>query len=450
MCKQFFLFIISIYLFKAVHAQNKYVLLNGDNSITLENEAFNSTTEWQSLSTYFPHVGMDPIQTTWFVHNGQSHIVIQLTNNQDDRLLLELSRNKKLYQFPKDLHSDDNDYHFNQFELYVKDKQGVSRKFDFGKKANINVQVNEITPTHIQISFSGTICYHPHPSSWDYGPLSDPMSISGKIALSKKDPVLPQLKDNYSGCDNTVYNEVSPYWKTLGNWRSATECEKEFYAKIFPLMKKALQPVYDYYKSKAWNFDHESLTTYSPLDIRLKAPADSFFHNQDATEHRDYFMYAVADINSKPYADLNKKMMEILSNPNNKNAQKELASVGAEQSEFSFKITIFLNRNLDETDKGAYPNHVYEENEDGFPYAINGEDTLNGSAKDHVLYLLYGNWKKPDLSASDIADINPVPDAKELSIQSILIRIQSGNKTADQIASMIDRNALKELLNTKP
>ncbi|HEU5052019.1 MAG TPA: hypothetical protein VFT78_02840 [Hanamia sp.] len=447
--KKFILISITLLFISVTKAGNGNVYLDGENKIILGNASFANEIEWTDFSTFVPLTTLSPLQTDWFTHNGKAHIVIQLTNSKNDRLLLELGR-KKTYQFPKELNdvSDEKDYHLNLFELFVKDKNNERRKFGFGNKAHMNVQVIEITPTEVKIHLTGTISYYLHPTNYENGPLSDPITITGNISLRKKEISLPHLKDNYPDCDNSIYDEVSPFWKNTGEWRTATDCERSFYSKIFPLMKKALQPVYEYYQQKGFIFEQDKSSIYQPVELRLKRPENPFFCAQNTVDGRDFYMASTANPLKGPLADLNNKLMQVIGSANGKNVDKEVQQITRERSNYTFQISLYLNRPLDI--EGYSSDHVYEEAGNGYARVVNDDEIENGAAKDHTAYFLYGKWQPVNLQQEIVDRFIPSEGAKELSVQSVIIKIYSSKATADHIAALIDKNALKELMKVTP
>ena len=145
--------------------------------------------------------------------------------------------------------------------------QGFCR-FRLHQKNTTFYQSPSVDSLHVKLSFSGTIVAYSNTdkSQFELGEPSAPMAISGKISLSKKSPALEHLPDSYPGCDNTIYNEMSPDWN-LGQWYSATECEESFYKKTFTTLNNALNPAIRYLSAKGW--DMSGVPKYKPLEKQI-------------------------------------------------------------------------------------------------------------------------------------------------------------------------------------
>jgi hypothetical protein len=434
------------------------IYLDGDNYITLSNSTFAERTDWTGFSDRAANAVQQPVVTYWFTHNGRSHIVIHLKNDKSE-IFIELSRNKSTYHFPQDINytpSDNAGYHFNDFYLYVKDQTGVVRKFGFEKIAHIVINVQQLDPSHLKIDFQGNIGYYPHPSRWDDGALSSPMRFTGKISLSKKKASPEHLVSSYNGCDNAIYDEVSPNWR-LGQWRTATECEEFFYKKVFDAMNTAMQPVYDYFKSQGWILLQRSV--YKPLDVRLKGNNNGLFITHQFPYDNDYVLSFSANPMKGPYYDQQQKMMqfsethEIMKDGHlDTRMFKQLLRLKEGVKDFSFKIMVCLNRKLETEQYSSEVANIPLDKQQGYSFVIKKviSNDLNAS-KDFDTYLLVGNWRAPEWQSREVI-VNPlVPaDAKELSIQSIYIDIDCGKNLAPTIINHIDLKPLHQLINNTP
>jgi hypothetical protein len=269
---------------------------------------------------------------------------------------------------------------------------------------------------------------------------------------------LPEhLPDSYAGCDNNIYNEVSPNWK-LGQWYSATECEELFYRKVFAALNEAMKPVFIYFKTNGWKV---SQTMYRPLDVRLKQAETAFFNTNPFPYSPDYTLTADANPMKGAYHDYFKRYGEFMNSGASliKNGHLDTATVikshqfANEGKEFSLKLEICLNRPL-RTD--GYP-----ENLDMMPvkklsdsvYLINKVISTNIQMLTYYdAYLLIGKWDTPKWTPDrDITAAPLLPEnAKKLSIQTIFIRLDCGKNLANTVISHINIDELKKMLNITP
>ncbi len=209
--KYFIVLLSCFFIVNKTTAQSNNIYLDGDNYITLNNPAFPSRLDWEGTSTELVSMvsGQFPIKTYWFSHNGKSHIVVNLRSGKSE-IFIELGANKNTFHFPTDYNYSGKQGVLNGFELYVANTSGILQAFGLTKKTQLSIKILQVDSLHLKLSFSGTIVSYSSNSVLEAGEPSAPMAISGKISLSKKSPALEHLPDSYPGCDNTIYNEMSP------------------------------------------------------------------------------------------------------------------------------------------------------------------------------------------------------------------------------------------------
>ena len=200
-------------------------------------------TDLTGLTSETFSIGQNPIQTYWFVTATDAHIVAYLSDGSDDgnRVFLELSRKKSSFNFPDDYSIEIGGY--NDVTILLKGKEGRNVQLDPGKKSKLHVHVDLLDPQHLKISFDGVLSSRQLPN--------EAIPVNGKISLSSRSPLAQKLPDHYDGCDNTIYNTMSPGFD-LGQWRSASACETSFHHKVWSTLNEALEPAIAYLQSKQW------------------------------------------------------------------------------------------------------------------------------------------------------------------------------------------------------
>ncbi|HET7117065.1 MAG TPA: hypothetical protein VFI29_11270 [Hanamia sp.] len=435
-------------------AQADNIYLDGDNYIMLNNPAFPSRLDWKDASKerIGSVAGQAPVKTYWFSHNGKSYIIINLTNGKS-AIYIELGANKNTYHFPVDYIESEKVGAYNNFEMIVENTSGILQKFNAPKGAQLSLKVLQLDSLHVKLSFSGTVSTYSNSdkSQLTIGEPSAPMAISGKISLSKKKPSLEHLPDSYPGCDNTIYNEMSPDYD-LGQWYSATECEESFYKKVFASLNSALSPVIKYLNAKGW--DMSSATEYKPLERRYRSDMTHFFR-ANPQSGIDYDL----DVNANPikgaYHDFLQKMVEdiTLSVKGDASKQKEIEAM---QKEEPGKFKLHLQTTFNQPVLNNYTldlSHAQIKKINDNVFIIeNVQNTSNYTFHDDGgTYLFVGKWTTPQFEDGHII-CSPVfqPEAKKLSIQAMYIRIGCGTELAEKIISLIDKTSLQEILKIQP
>jgi hypothetical protein len=120
--------------------------------------------------------------------------------DNDNKVFLELSRKKSSYNFPDDNSIEIGGY--NDMSILLKGKDGSNVQLDASKKSQLHVHVDLLDPQHLKISFDGVL------SSRQLS--GEAIPVSGKISLSSRSSLAQKLPDHYEGCDNTIYNTMSP------------------------------------------------------------------------------------------------------------------------------------------------------------------------------------------------------------------------------------------------
>lgn len=435
-------------------AQADNIYPDGENYVTLNNPAFPSRLDWTDASK--ERIGSDagqaPVKTYWFSHNGKSYIIINLTNGKSD-IYIELGANKNSYHFPADFDYSGKQGAYNGFRLVVANKSGILQGFAIKKNTHLSIKVLQLDSLHVKLSFSGTVVAYSNTdkSQLTIGEPSAPMAISGKISLSKKNPSLEHLPDSYPGCDNTIYNEMSPDYD-LGQWYSATECEESFYKKVFASLNSALSPVIKYLSAKGW--DMSSATKYKPLERRYRSDMTHFFRTNPQSGI-DYDL----DVNANPmkgaYHDFLQKMMEDinLSVKGDASKQKEIEAMQKEEpGKFKLHLQATFNQPVLNNYTLDLSHAQIKKINDNLFIIEEVQNTSNYTFHDDGgTYLFIGKWTTPQFEDGHII-CSPVfqPEAKKLSIQAMYIRLGCGNELAETLIKHIDMDKLQQILNITP
>lgn len=436
-------------------AQADNIYLDGDNYIRLDNPAFPSTLEWTDASKerITGSAEQFPVKTYWFSHNGKSYIVINLTSGKSD-IYIELGANKNTYHFPADFAYPETQGAYNNFELYVANASGILQKLSVTKKSQLSVKVLQLDSLHVKLSFSGTIIAYTNPggeSELEIGDPTPPMTISGKISLSKKNTGLAHLPDSYPGCDNTIYNEFSPDYSD-GQYCTPTECEQSFYKKTFTTLSNALSPAIKYLGSQDWNIS--SAPKYKPLEHRLRNDMNNFFKTNPLTGI-DYDL----DINANPmkgaYHEYLQKTISLAQQLGQGDPKKikELETLQKEEPRtFKLRLQVVYNQPVQSNYSLDLSHAQVKKINDDLFLIENVENTSNYTFHDDGgAYLFIGKWTEPQFNNGYIV-CSPVfnPGAKKLSIQAMYIRIGCGNELAETLLKYINLTKLQQILDTTP
>lgn len=451
--KYFIALFSCFFIINKTTAQENNIYLDGDNYITLNNPSFSSRLDWKDASKERVGrvAGQAPVKTYWFSHDGKSYVIINLATGKSS-IYVELGANKNTYHFPADYIQSAKPGTYNNFEMIVENNSGILQKFNAPKGAQLSLKVLQLDSLHVKLSFSGTVSTYSNSdkSQLLIGERSAPMAISGKISLSKKSPALEHLPDSYPGCDNTIYNEMSPDFD-LGQWYSATECEESFYKKVFASLNSALSPAIKYLSAKGW--DISSAPKYKPLERRYRSDMTHFFRTNPQTGI-DYALDINANLMKGPYHDYLQKIMDniTLAVKGDTSRQKEIEAM---QKEGPGKFELHLQATFNQPVLNNYTldlsqAQIKKINDNVF--LIEGvKNTSNFTFhNDGGAYLFIGKWTTPQFESGHII-CSPVfpPDAKKLSIQAMYIRLGCGKELAEALIKKIDIDALQKIVNVK-
>src|SRR5215831_13782874 len=216
-----------------VHAQQANYSVDPDNYIAVSSSSFPARVDFNALSSTAHVNGQDAINTYWFVKPDAAHIVVQLANG-DSSMFLEPSGIKQAYVFPTDYSEAIGAT--TDLRVTVVGRDGKPHQLSTAPSARLTVHVVQRDALHLTLTFDGSML---DPSN------STPVPVKGAIALSKKSAELERLPDAYPGCDNTIFDKVSPNFD-LGQWRSSTACEASLGRKLMAAVDTSLQPAYRY------------------------------------------------------------------------------------------------------------------------------------------------------------------------------------------------------------
>lgn len=431
-------------------AQTNNIYLDGDNYILLNDPAFPKRVDWNNASEQRLEMTSSqlPVKTYWFSHNGKSYIIINVTNDKS-QLYIELGANKKSYHFPADLLNSEKVGTYNRLTLQTTNTSGVLQELIIERGNHLSVNVLQLDSLHVKLSFSGTITPYSNPGGkgqLEIDKALPPIAISGKISLSKKTPGLDHLPDTYAGCDNTIYNEMSPDYAG-GQYYSATNCEESFYKKVFKKLNDALSPSINYLRSQGW--DVSNAPKYTPLKKRIKSDLTHFFRTNP--NGVDYDLDVSANPMKGAYHDFLQKILADATGGSSK--LKELEALQKEEpAKFKLHLQVSFNQPVSENYKLDLSHAQIKKINDNIFLIENVKNTSNFTFHDDGgVYLFVGKWNNPAfkegyISASPIFQAN----APKLSIQAMYIRIGCGEELAAAILKNINMQSLQKIINTNP
>jgi hypothetical protein len=389
------------------------------------------------MSTETEVAGQYPVETYWYVTNSDAHVVVHVASGNNS-LLIELSRKKTAYNFPADYSITPGGY--NDFIIYAEDNSGQPRQLLFAKNASINIKVDRLDPAHLQLTLEGSLT----------GKDISPFPVKGKISLIK-DPSLERLPDSYPGCDNTIYNKMSPNYD-LGQWRTATACEISFHKQVCDEFHKAFDPVYTYLRAKDWII---TAPACKPLEMINKSLTGSFFK---LTAMSRYRLDASANPMKGEYQQYTQRLLEQSTKigaaiaRGDTSGAKQLRDMGKEvNKKFELHLEIFTNEEI-KKDYSLDLSTAQVKKINDSEYIIDGAECSGCTySDDGGTYILLGHWSAPLFDQNHIsATPNFGTNAKKLSVQAFYIRLGCGQELAKDIMQHIDFNALKQLLQIIP
>ena len=436
-------------------AQTGNIYLDGENYVTLKSTDFPSKIEWSDASTerIEKTASQFPVKTYWFSHNGKSYVVLNLTAGRND-IYIELGDNKSSYQFPAAFDHSRQQGTYNNFILYAENKAGGLQRLDVTGKDKLSVTILQLDSLHIKLSFNGTVIAHANTdkSELRVGPLTGaPITIAGRISLSKKSPGLTRLPDSYPGCNNVIYNEMSPDYSS-GQFYTATACERSFYKKVFGLLSKSLAPAIEYLRSKDW--DLSGVPTYKPLENRWRQDLNHYFRT-NPNSGIDYDMAVTASPVKGDYQIFIQKIIkdaQLSARGDAAKAAELQALQKQEPRKFKLRLQVSFNQPVLTNHSLDFRQAVVRQLND---QAFLIEDVENTSSytfqDDGGFYLFLGKWATPKLEEGYIKCSPELPPGdKKLSIQAMYIRIGCGRELATTLIKRLDMNLLKEILQATP
>jgi hypothetical protein len=435
-----------------VCAQQANYSADPDNYIAVSNSAFPARVDFNTLSSTARVIGQDAINTYWFAKPDAAHVVVQLANG-DNSVFLELSGIKQAYVFPTDYSQTIGAT--TDLRVTVVGKDGQAHQLSTGPTARLTVHVIQRDALHLKLTFDGSML---GPSN------STPVLVTGAIALSKKSAELEHLPDAYPGCDNTIFDKMSPSFD-LGQWRSSTACEVSLRRKLMTAVDGSLQPAYRYMQSQTWTCDPIKDT---PSDrARRGREHDPFVlaNFQGAIMRGSCLPSAAAVTRAVPLDRLTELATKLASLPPNpppadrarvdkerQQLQDELTNIGKgvnEKQALAFEVTVNAPSSPDRPIEMS--NGTIEKVSANEYVVANTGSSASGFSDVGGTYVLLGTWESPQRSGNRIT-MRPAlaAEAKPLSVQAVLIRIGTGPDIAKQVLQHLDVRGLAALLPIAP
>jgi hypothetical protein len=309
--------------------------------------------------------------------------------------------------------------------------------------------------SHLKLTFDGSMLGSEN---------STPMPVKGAIAVSKKSAELEHLPDAYPGCDNTIFDRMSPSFD-LGQWRSSTACEVSVVRKLMTAVDASLQPAYRYMQSQMWTCDP---IKYTPSDrVRRGREHDPLrLANFQASAMRGSCSPGAAAVTRAVPLDritaLATKLASLPLDPppadrarvekERQQIQDELTNIGKgvnEKQALAFEVTVNAPSSPDrpiEMSDGTIEKVSANE------YVVaNTGSASSGFSEVGGTYVLLGAWESPQRTGDRIT-MRPAlaSAARPLSVQALMIRIGAGPDIAKQVLQHLDVQKLTALLPIAP
>jgi hypothetical protein len=435
-----------------VYPQQANYTVDSDTYIAVASSAFPARVDFTALSSAAHVIGQDEINTYWFVKPDAAHAVVQLANG-DSSVFLELSGIKQAYVFPTD--ASEAIGAATDLRVTVVGKDGKPHQLSTAPSARLTVHVVQRDALHLKLTFDGSML---GPSS------STPVPVKGAIALSKKSAELEHLPDAYPGCDNTIFDRMSPSFD-LGQWRSSTACELSLRRKLMTAVDALLQPAYRYMQSQTWTCD--PIKDMLSDRVRRGREHDPFrlANFQGAAMRGSCSPSAAAVTRAVPLDRITELATKLASLPpdpppadrarvekERQQIQDELTNIGKgvnEKQALAFEVTVNAPSSPDrpiEMSNGTIDKVSANE------YVVaNTGSAASGFSEVGGTYVLLGAWESPQRAGNRITMRPALPAAaKPLSVQAVMIRIGTGPDIAKQMLEHMDVRGFTALLPIAP
>jgi hypothetical protein len=419
--------------------------------ITVSSPAFTGRIDFTALVSDGNVIGQSAINTYWFVKPDDAHVVVHVGNGKSV-LFLELSGNKAAYTFPTDASQAIG--RTTDLSVSIVDKNGDIRQLSSAANARVTVHVVERDAVHLKLTFDGAMLA---------GSSKTPVPVEGGIALRKKTADLEHLPNTYAGCDNTIFDRISPNFD-LGQWRSSTGCEVSLRHKLIAAIDASLQPVYRYMKSQTWTCDPIKDT---PSDRARRGREHEPFRLaafQGAAMRGACQPNPAAISQAVPLDRITALSTRLASLPLDP-PPADRARVEKERQEIQDELS-GIGKRLNEKQALALEVTVNEPSSPDRPIAMTGGTIEKVGATEYVVantgsaasgfsevggtYLLLGAWQPPERSGDRVTLRPALTAGAPLTVQAILIRIGAGPDLARQAMQHLDVRALAAMLPMAP
>ena len=266
----------------------------------------------------------------------------------------------------------------------------------------------------------------------------------------------------FGNCDSVIHDKLAG-----AEWRSPSDCEVKFDAYVRTGLTAAMQPVIDNLTAQGWGVTGE--VEAQSLTSIPRHTADKPFQLAEQQMHQGgaFFVTLGVDKNSPVFAQYDQavqaamakfgaalKSMNAADGVAAQNALADATKAEAEHTEIHIGVSINSSSAGIANFKGGHA--VTKLPTGGFavsaPYvqAPTGGDVTAAQA---VTYVFLGPFTPPAATGPGGGDENiqvkgslSSAPAKLLSVQSVVLRIQTGTDLAKQVMQLIDWNAIKNLM----
>ncbi|HWG19828.1 MAG TPA: hypothetical protein VG225_04795 [Terracidiphilus sp.] len=275
-----------------------------------------------------------------------------------------------------------------------------------------------------------------------------------------------QTTGTFGNCDPVIHDQL-----VGAEWRSPSECELKFDAWVRPRLTAALEPVVDSLTAHGW-----SVTRKVELQSLTAIPRHTEARPFELTEQQlhqggAFFVQLDIDKSSPAFQQYDQplqaamqkfgaalKQMNAAEMTSAQNAMHDAAK--AEEEHTTIAISVVINSSAVDIPNFKGGHTVTRLSSGGFAVsAPNVQPPTGGdeSAAQRVIYVFLGPFTPPAPAGPTTGDETihvrggplSAASAKLLSVQNVVLRIQTGTELAQQVIQSIDWTALDNLLAGK-
>jgi hypothetical protein len=431
--------IVLLLLFSfASNAQNKSIVLAGENYLILNGGKFNNK------KFVFTKADGD-----WFATTSDAHASLLLYSSFDTRelqfnvewdgkneshLINDVIRHdgKRTGEFT--ITAPDKDVYGDGLNIYPSDNKGVPEE--------VKITVVAIDELNVQAKISGTVSNN-----------NEHMQVSGMISLKKNSPTKKAITDAYKDCDNVIHDKL-----VGGEFRSPTDCEIKFDLDLRNALHLSFQPLIDSLLKKGWQLENES--PVKPIMGTARGSEKNYF-NPGFTDGGNYEINLMMDPASGEYkkwqSSYNDMMQELQKNPTKAGVMDQLVNFTASMKAAThISIHVSVNFSSSEIDNFTTNHRVDKPAKIAYVIYLKNAQSPNGGGKEdsrNTVFVYFGRWGYPKFinngDGSERVNLASTLSnfASHLSVQTMQLRMECSDELAAEILKDADIEKLASLVN---